>query len=191
MQISGVFKLLEVTRSGETKHEETFVHCSAISYDKSEQFIMIKAFGTDADFIIRNLNGVRRAFVTGELVMSEYEETVDIIKTVAIDGKKRKIKFPIVETKTGLSLHVNSIQFLDKKKDDEYEDVTDECDDDDIILCCDDEEVAGDEDVVIGDDGEIEISVDAEPDTKANKKKADKSTTSARRTTRTTRASRA
>lgn len=131
MQLSGIFKLLKISRQGKDKNGNSYVHVSALSYS-DEQFIMVKAFGSNADFIIRNLNGARRAYVAGTLVTAMYEQTTVGEMTLKLKSGQEVVKRGDVKVEAlGLSLNVSNIQFLDKKSDNSADA---EIDDDEIEL---------------------------------------------------------
>lgn len=141
MILNSIVKILKINREGVSDNGVAYVHCSAISYDKNEQFIMVRAFGSNADYILRNFNdSPRRAMVTGNLTIDAYEEDTDIIKTVSFKGEKKKIKFTVVQEKISIGVNVLTLQFLDKKRDDDAEIVDEDCEEDYEILECEDEE---------------------------------------------------
>lgn len=142
MLLNGMVKILKVNRGGKTSNGLAYVHCSAISYDNNEQFIMVKAFGSEAEFIQRNLKGARRAFVSGNLKVDTYTEDMEVTKSLVINGAKKTVKFKVQVEKTGLSLEAHAIQFIDKAKSDDEVEIVDGCDEDVIIL--DDEDIIED-----------------------------------------------
>lgn len=151
MILNGVVKVLKVNREGVDKNGNLYVHCSAVSYDSNEQFVMVKAFGSTAEYISRNLNSPRRAFISGDLVIDTYEETTEVVKVVSFGGTKKKVKFPIVEEKTSVSINARSLQFIDKRKEDDLE-IEEDLEDEDYLEC--EDYVEEDEDLEEADENE-------------------------------------
>lgn len=169
MLLNGMVKILKVNREGKTSTGQSYVHCSAISYDNNEQFIMIKAFGSEAEFIKRNLKGARRAFVSGSFKVETYTEDMEVTKSMTIGGVKKTAKFKVAVEKTSITIEAHSIQFIDKAKSDDEE----------IILTDEDEIEFIDEECEVTTDGEeseemvieVEEEKPAKPTRKAGKRK--------------------
>lgn len=169
MLLNGMVKILKVNREGKTSNGNAYVHCSALSYDNNEQFIMIKAFGSEAEFIQRNLKGARRAFVSGALKVETYTETMEVTKSMTINGAKKTAKFNVEVEKTGITLEAHSIQFIDKAKSDDEELEIVDADDEVVFL-----EDAGSEEVASDDVVEVEVDSVEEPKKTAPTRKAGK-----------------
>lgn len=124
MQTTGVFKLIEIKRTGETtgKSKTKYIHVLAVDYfnqkkedeDKKVDFFMIKAFGSTAEFIERNMSGSRRAFVVGDLEIGHYMEKMAVEKKLTFAGQSGKAKFEVDVEKTSISIIARDVRFLDK-----------------------------------------------------------------------------
>lgn len=175
MLLSGVFRLLSIERSGITEKKKTkYIHVNAVSFPEGD-YVMIHAFGAQAEFIERNLNSARRALISGDAQLSTYEVPTEVIKGVKFNGETKKVRLSYVEERMSLSINLATIKFIDKRKDDDTE-VEDEeyIDADEDILVAEDideedveeTETKGDDDL-LGDDDEFEV--DAEPVEKSTK----------------------
>ena len=129
LNLSGVFKLISVKASGVTKTtKEKYVSLLAVDFfnqpteEEREagvkcQYYMLKAFGSTADFILRNFsesNGTRRAFVSGDVQLDTYKTTQKVTKTLVFDGKKGNATFDVEVERTSVAIRINDIRFLDK-----------------------------------------------------------------------------
>lgn len=174
MLLNGMVRILKINRFGKTSKGEAYVHCSAFSYDNEEQFIMVKAFGSEAEFIQRNLKGARRAFVSGNLKVDTYQEEMEVTKSLMISGSKKSVKFKVKVDKTSLSLDINTIQFIDKAKSDDVVEIIDECEEE-VIILGDDCEDGLEEELINESSEEVEIEADViveeTPTRKAGKRK--------------------
>ena len=119
MNITGIFKLLSISRFGKDKNGQAYLHINAISCDDQEQYVVVKAFGKQAETLHSNLNsfGVRRAYVAGQLVVSSYETEVEGTMSIVKNGKKLSRTGTCLVPQLSLAIHVGSVQFLDKKPD--------------------------------------------------------------------------
>lgn len=124
MQTNGVFKLIEVKRKGETtgKNKTKYIHVLAVDFFNQKKegeegkadFFMVKAFGSTADFIERNMAGSRRAFITGDVVIDHYTDKIQVEKKLTFNGQSGKAKFDVEVEKTSISIIARDVRFLDK-----------------------------------------------------------------------------
>lgn len=124
MQTNGVFKLIEIKRTGETtgKNKTKYIHVLAVDFFNQKKegeegkadFFMIKAFGATADFIERNMSGSRRAFITGDLEIGHYTDKMPVEKKLTFAGQSGKAKFEVDVEKTSISIVARDVRFLDK-----------------------------------------------------------------------------
>ena len=149
LNTTGVFKLISIGSKGTTKNGQSYVVVNAVNFfDQStveerengakDRFYSLKAFGSTADFIIKNFKpeaGTRRAMVTGTLELQDYTTQMEVSKIVKVDGKKVRVKFNVDVDKVKAGVVINDIRLLDKpnmKADDEVEaEVVD--DEDDVV----------------------------------------------------------
>lgn len=163
LNVSGVFKLIGINAKGTAKNGQKYVTCSAVSFfdqksqedrenGEKDRFYTLSAFGSTAEFIIKNFKpeaGARRAFIVGDLELKDYTTQQKVSKILKVGGQKVKASFDIDVDKVYASIRIADIRFLDKpnaKASDEIEcEVVDG--EDDIVECevCDDttEEPAG------------------------------------------------
>lgn len=124
MQTTGVFKLIEVKRTGETtgKNKTKYIHVLAVDFFNQKKegeegkadFFMVKAFGATADFIERNMAGSRRAFITGDLSIDHYTDKMAVEKKLTFAGQSGKAKFDVDVERTSISIIARDVRFLDK-----------------------------------------------------------------------------
>ena len=124
MQTNGVFKLIEIKRTGETagKNKTKYIHVLAVDFFNQKKegeegkadFFIIKAFGATADFIERNMSGSRRAFITGDLEIGHYTDKMHVEKKLTFAGPSGKAKFDVDIEKTSISIVARDVRFLDK-----------------------------------------------------------------------------
>lgn len=170
MLTTGVYKIIEVKRTGTTKDGRKYVHCLAVDFfnqgdketGKKGQFVTLKAFGSTAEFIERNVNSIRRAYISGELSVDTYMDKMEVTKTITFNGTKGKVKFNVDVPKTSLSLDVQNIRFLDKpnEKSDEIAMIADDSDEATFIV--EDEETDAPRGSYSEDDEVAETTVDDE-----------------------------
>lgn len=128
MVATGTMRILKKVDGGEDKNGNAWAHFAAISCEevvddvKTSDFYILKAFGNMAEYIERNLNGPRRATVSGELVVENYVKDVVMKKDVEIEGEVYEIEFTTqVEAQTTYIHNVSVCKFLDKKREDKEE----------------------------------------------------------------------
>lgn len=124
MQTNGIFKLIEIKRTGETagKNKTKYIHVLAVDFFNQKKegeegkadFFLVKAFGATADFIERNMSGSRRAFITGDLEIGHYMEKMAVEKKLTFAGQSGKAKFEVDVEKTSISIIARDVRFLDK-----------------------------------------------------------------------------
>ena len=148
MLTSGVFKLIEVKRSGVTADKKKYVHVLAVDFfnqnekdsDVKTNFFILKAFGSTAEFIERNISGARRAFVTGELDVTNYMDKMEVSKKLTFNGQSGSVKFKVDVEKTSLSINITNIRFLDKPHDSATTFIADDSDDDEVVFSVEDDD---------------------------------------------------
>ena len=124
MQTNGVFKLIEIKRTGETagKSKTKYIHVLAVDFFNQKKegeegkadFFIIKAFGATADFIERNMSGSRRAYISGDLEIGHYTDKMSVEKKLTFAGQSGKAKFEVDVEKTSISIIARDVRFLDK-----------------------------------------------------------------------------
>lgn len=122
MITTGVFKILKIERSAYTSNKTKYVHCLAVDFfnqgDKEAgikgQFVMLKAFGSNAEFLEKNAVGIRRVYVSGELSVDTYKEKIELSDKISFNGVSGTVKIPGEVEKQSLSITVHSARFLDK-----------------------------------------------------------------------------
>ena len=124
MVATGTMRILKKLDGGEDKNGQAWAHFAAISCEetveevKKSDFYVLKTFGSMAEYIERNLNGPRRAIVSGELVIEKYLKDVVMKREVKIEEDTYEIEFTTkVEAQSTYIQNVSVCKFLDKKKD--------------------------------------------------------------------------
>ena len=127
LTVNGVFKLLSIAREGiSEKTGEQYVQINSVSFEKKETYYVLVAFGKDAEYIKRCLNVakegeepkyiVRRAMVSGNLSVENYEKAVTVPKKLRYNNEKLDVTFQVAMPQTVLKIYTNSVQFIDSKK---------------------------------------------------------------------------
>lgn len=122
LNITGIFNTNKIVKEGTDKNGKPYLMVSGFfktAGEEDDQFSLIKLFGSNAEFVKRNLgSSSRRVFITGELQLVSTKSKEEISKKVKIEDKTYKISFDHVKTDTLMTVIVNDISFLDKKKED-------------------------------------------------------------------------
>lgn len=134
MTATGNVRILKKLDGGKTVNNTSWAHFLAVSHEefisdseiKSDKYIL-KAFGEMADFISRNLNAPRRAFVVGTLRSERYTKQVPITRNIKIGNKAYSVDLttPMEFTRTVI-YNVSQCDFLDRKKEIFVEEVSEE-----------------------------------------------------------------
>lgn len=142
MQTSGVFKLIEIKRKGETAGAKTkYIQVLAVDFFNQKKegeegkadFFLVKAFGATADFIERNMSSCRRAFVTGDLEIGHYTDKMSVEKKLTFAGQTGKAKFDVEVERTSISIIARDVRFLDKPNESVAVFVADEVGSGDVV----------------------------------------------------------
>lgn len=135
----GVFQLVKVNKEDKTKKNgDTIVYFTAATNrgeDKTD-FKLFKIIGRNADYMIRNLQKVDGKYKSRKMFLQGYVETYKENKDVEVVASVKKEKIPeqIGYIKSNLKVKctntiqierdtyvVRSIEFVDKKRDEEVE----------------------------------------------------------------------
>lgn len=127
MIATGNMRILKKLDGGMGSDNQAWAHFAAISCEeyvneneKKNDFYILKAFGSMAQYIERNLNEPRRAQIAGELRLEKYTKDLVIKKEVAIENDSYDISFNTqVETQRTTIHNVSMCKFFDKKRDKE------------------------------------------------------------------------
>lgn len=119
LNANGMCKILKVIKEGEDKYEEKYASLSAVFRTQDgDQFVILKAFRSQASYILRNLgDSPRRAIIAGRMSIQETEKTVKVEKKVKIGDKIYKVPFDTKVKESVVIINLNDIEFIDKKKD--------------------------------------------------------------------------
>lgn len=124
---TGNMKILKKLDGGMGSDNQAWAHFAAISCEeyvgeneKKNDFYILKAFGSMAQYIERNLNEPRRAQIVGELKLEKYTKDLVIKKEVPIGNDSYDISFTTqVETQRAVVHNVSMCKFFDKKREKE------------------------------------------------------------------------
>lgn len=130
MVATGNMRILKKLDGGMGSDNQAWAHFAAISCEeyvneteKKNDFYILKAFGSMAQYIERNLNEPRRAQVTGELKIEKYKKDLVIKRDVNIGDDTYEISFNTqIETQRPIIHNVSMCKFFDKKREKEATD---------------------------------------------------------------------
>lgn len=138
MTTTGNMRILKKLDGGEDKNGQAWSHFAAISNEqvvgqdekgetiRTSDFYIVKAFGSLAEYIDRNLNTPRRVQVSGRLEIEKYNRELAIKRDVTIGEDVYEIDFTTgVETARPV-IYAYSCDFLDKKREKKEDEVVEE-----------------------------------------------------------------
>lgn len=123
MIANGNMRILKKLDGGEDSNGKAWAHFAAISCEetveevKKNDFYILKTFGSMAEYIDRNLNMARRAFVSGRIRLEKSNKDVAMRRKVKIGEDTYDIDFTSTVETQRTSIYVNECDFLDKKKE--------------------------------------------------------------------------
>lgn len=164
LNTTGLIKLLKINNEGVTKDARhiPFINISAVEWANKDEdknsFLIVKAFGSTAEYIKRNLNGPRRAMVSGTLTIEKYMAKKTVNQKFDVMGKIQEVPVTVNYEACTTVLIVDSVQFIDKRYEKE-----------EAIVVCNDSSV-----IVVGDNKSQQVTIvedteatTPEPDTNA------------------------
>ena len=122
---TGNMRILKKLDGGKDANGVAWAHFAAITCEeyiseteKKSDFYILKAFGSMAEYITRNLNAPRRAQVVGTIRIEKYLKDLNIEREVQIGDETYKINLSTqVEAQRTVIHNVTVCDFLDKKKE--------------------------------------------------------------------------
>lgn len=122
---TGNMRILKKLDGGKDVNKVSWAHFAAVTCEeyvsegeKKSDFYILKAFGSMADYMSRNLNTPRRAQISGTIKVEKYLKDLPITREVKIGNDTYKIDFSTkIETQRTIIHNVTVCNFLDKKKE--------------------------------------------------------------------------
>ena len=122
---TGSMRILKKLDGGKDVNGVSWAHFAAITCEeylseseKKSDFYILKAFGSMADYMTRNLNAPRRALISGTIRVEKYLKDLPIVREVQIGDDVYKIDLSTqVEAQRTVIHNVTVCDFFDKKKE--------------------------------------------------------------------------